>query len=326
MRGGDMLVNGQWSQSWNPFQKTNTQGDFLRQRSTFRHWITVDGQAGPTGDAGFKAEPGRYHLYVALICPWASRTLIVRALKGLNDIIGVTVLDPRLSEQGWHFAIKNQHFTGAESDPLYDSRYLHELYTQAAHDFTGRVTVPVLWDKQQKTIVNNESADIIQMLNSAFTPWANNSLNLRPVEHLTAIESDNLWLYENFNNAVYQAGFAQSQQAYEIAVNKVFSALEAMQHRLSDGRKYWHGEQFTETDIRAFVTLIRFDAAYYNLFKCNIKQLKDYPAVQQYMERIYRLDNVAKTVDIVHIKHGYYSVKALNPQGITPVGPNLSWL
>jgi len=321
-----MLINGKWQNKWDPFQKSNEQGEFIRQTSSFRHWVTVDGSAGPTGKAGFKAEPGRYHLYVALICPWASRTLIVRKLKGLEKVISVSVVDPRLSEQGWRFLQQENDITGAEQDLVNGASYIHQLYTKAEKDFTGKATVPILWDKFTNTIVNNESADIVQILNSAFDEWGNKDLDLRPSALLPEIEECNDWLYENFNNGVYQAGFAQSQEAYEIANEKVFEVLHKLDKKLEDGREFIFKEQLTETDIRAFVTLIRFDAAYHGLFKCNLKRIVDFPNLQAYMERIYALPGISETVNIEHIKKGYYSIKALNPLGIVPSGPNLNFI
>jgi len=321
-----MLINGNWQSKWDPYQKSNEQGEFIRQTSSFRHWVTPDGSAGPSGDAGFKAEPGRYHLYVALICPWASRTLMVRKLKGLEKVISISVVDPRLTEQGWRFAQKEHGIAGSDQDLLNGTAYVHQLYTKANKDFTGKATVPILWDKLTNTIVNNESADIIQMLNSAFDEWGNKELNLRPSALLPEIEKYNNWLYEDFNNGVYQAGFAKSQSAYKIANEKVFNSLNKLENILQDGRQFIFKEQLTETDIRAFVTLIRFDAAYHGLFKCNLKSIYDFPNLQSYMERIYALPGVNETVNIEHIKQGYYSIEALNPMGIVPTGPNLNFI
>ena len=310
-----MLVNGQWEATWNPYQKSNEKGEFIRQQSTFRHWISKDGHTG------FKAEPNRYHLYVALICPWASRALLVRQLKGLQNIISISVVEPYLTDKGWRFASHTDPFPGADQDPNLSAHYLHEIYTHTDPNFTGRVTVPVLWDKQSKTIVNNESADIITMLNSEFDAWGNTQINLRPSDLLEEMKTLNTWLYDHLNNGVYKAGFAQSQQAYEQAVNQVFSALDKLESRLQDERNYLMGDHLTEADIRAFVTLIRFDVAYYNLFKCNLKRIADYPHLQRYMKNIYRIPGVNQTVNFDHIKHGYFSIKAINPTGIVPVGP-----
>ncbi|MDO6763113.1 glutathione S-transferase family protein [Agarivorans sp. 1_MG-2023] len=322
-----MLMNGEWQAAWDPYQKTSENGDFIRQTSSFRHWVTKDGSAGRTGRAGFKAEPNRYHLYVALICPWASRALMVRKLKKLESVISISIVDPRITEQGWGFAGKGlTGLKGASEDHLHHKPFIHQLYTHADPKVSGRATVPVLWDKFTDTIVNNESADIIEMLNSAFDQWGDASVNLRPQHWLVDINQLNPWLYEHINNAVYQAGFAQSQAAYKEAVSRLFAGLEALEQRLSDGRDYLLGDELSEVDVRLFVTLVRFDAAYVGAFKCNLKQLQDYPLLSDYLQRIYVLQGVSETVNIEHIKQGYYSVKALNPSGIVPIGPNLTFL
>ncbi len=316
-----MLVNGQWTKHWDPYQHTSDKGEFVRQTSSFRSWVTTDGSAGATGSAGFKAEPGRYHLYVAYICPWASRTLMLLKLKGLEDVISVSVVEPRLSEEGWRFG----HFPGASTDALYGARHLHELYTRADSHVSGRATVPVLWDKKTHTIVNNESADILLMLNQAFEAWATQKINLRPDDLIDEIDSLNASLYQQLNNGVYRAGFAKSQEAYESAVVDVFTMLNTLEHRLKN-RRYLFGERLTESDVRLFVTLIRFDAAYYGLFKCNLKRIAEYRHLSSYMERIYTLPGIAETVRLDHIKTGYYSVKALNPNGIVPLGPRFTFI
>lgn len=312
-----MLVNGVWQENWQPVQAKDEQGRFIRQTSTFRNWITPDGAPGPTGTGGFKAEPGRYHLYVAYICPWASRTLMVRALKGLEALISVSVVNPRLTDQGWQFG----GYPGADEDSLNGARYVHELYTRADPTISGRATVPVLWDKQTQTIVNNESADILRMLNSAFSAYVDTGPDLYPQALASEIDALNGYLYDNLNNGVYQAGFASSQQAYEEAYDKVFRALDRLEARLEDGRDFLFGARLTETDIRLFVTLVRFDAAYHGLFKCNRNTLQAMPRLHAYTHRILALEGIAATVNLDHIKAGYYSVKALNPGGIVPVGP-----
>ena len=312
-----MLVNGKWQENWQPVQNKDEKGRFIRQTSSFRHWITADGSAGPTGDAGFKAEKDRYHLYVAYICPWASRTLMARSLKGLEDIISVSVVNPQLGDQGWQFG----GFVGSDSDHLNQASYLHQIYTQVDPDYTGRATVPVLWDKKTKTIVNNESADIVRMFNSAFSDLVKQGPDLVPAELSADIDELNSYIYTDLNNGVYQAGFATKQEAYEEAYDKVFNALDAMEKRLSDERCYLFGEQLTESDLRLFVTLIRFDLAYHGLFKCNRNQLKKMPFLHAYMQRIMAIDGIQQTVNVAHIKAGYYSIKALNPNGIVPVGP-----
>jgi glutathionyl-hydroquinone reductase len=312
-----MLVKGVWQENWQPVQAQDEQGRFIRQTSSFRHWITPDGAPGPSGTGGFKAEKGRYRLYVAYICPWASRTLMVRELKGLQEAIDVTVVNPRLTDQGWQFG----GYLGADEDTLNGARYVHELYTRADPQISGRATVPVLWDKQTGTIVNNESADIVRMLNSAFAGIVDQGPDLYPDDLAAEIEALNAYLYTDLNNGVYQAGFASSQQAYEEAYGKVFAALDELESRLADGRPYLFGGRLTETDLRLFVTLVRFDAAYHGLFKCNRNTLRAMPGLHAYMHRILALDGIADTVRLDHIKAGYYSIKALNPSGIVPAGP-----
>ncbi len=317
-----MLVNGKWTADWQPVQATDAKGGFVRQTSGFRNWVTVDGAPGPTGTGGFKAEAGRYHLYVALICPWASRTLIGRKLKGLEDVISVSVVEPALTDFGWRFG----DFLGADRDTVNGATYLHEVYTKADPTYTGRATVPVLWDKKTDTMVNNESADILRMMNSGFGALARNAIDLYPEPLRDEIEALNTAIYPALNNGVYRAGFATTQIAYEEAFADVFRMLDTLEAKLSDGRAYLTGEQLTEADIRLFVTLVRFDAAYHGLFKCNLRRLADYVALSAYMLRILGLPGVRGTVDIRHIKHGYYSIKALNPNGIVPVGPDLPGL
>lgn len=316
-----MLVEGVWTKDWQPVQAKDEQGRFVRQISSFRNWITVGGEAGPTGLGGFKAEKDRYHLYVAYICPWASRTLMVRHLKQLEEYITITVVSPKMTDQGWQFG----GFEGADEDVLNGFQYLHQLYTDADALFTGRATVPVLWDKKRRVIVNNESADIVRMLNSAFDHLTGSTLDLYPQQLAGQIDSENERIYHQLNNGVYKAGFASSQEAYEEAYHQVFEQLDCLERRLSDGREYLFGDQLTETDIRLFVTLIRFDVAYYGLFKCNRNSLKDMNYLSRYVERIYRLGNLRSTVNIEHIKQGYYAIKALNPSQIVPKGPDIDW-
>lgn len=317
-----MLVNGKWTEDWQPVQAKDAKGGFVRQVSSFRNWVTPDGSAGPTGDGGFAAEAGRYHLYVALICPWASRTLIARRLKGLQDAISISVVEPALTDQGWRFG----DYPGANRDTLNGATYMHELYTRADPAFTGRATVPVLWDKRSKTIVNNESADIVRMLNSGFGALADESVNLYPEALRGEIDALNERIYPALNNGVYRAGFATTQVAYEEAFHGVFAMLDELEARLAAGGPFLTGAAFTEADIRLFVTLIRFDAAYHGLFKCNLRRLADYPALSAYTKRALDLPGVRETVSIDHIKHGYYSIKSLNPNGIVPRGPELSAL
>jgi putative glutathione S-transferase len=323
-RNGDsaMLVNGKWTEDWQPVQAKDAKGGFVRQVSSFRNWVTPDGSAGPTGEGGFVAEAGRYQLYVALICPWASRTLIARRLKKLDGVISVSVVEPALTDQGWRFG----DYPGANRDDLNGATYMHELYTRAAPTFTGRATVPVLWDKALKTIVNNESADIIRMLNSGFGALADESVDLYPEALRGEIDALNERIYPALNNGVYRAGFATTQAAYEEAFHGVFAMLDELEARLAAGGPFLTGKAFTEADIRLFVTLIRFDAAYHGLFKCNRRQLADYAALSAYTKRVLDLPGVRETVSIDHIKHGYYSIRSLNPNGIVPLGPDLSAL
>ncbi|MCX3310681.1 glutathione S-transferase family protein [Pantoea vagans] len=309
-----MLVEGKWSSDWHPVQATDKQGGFVRQTSGFRDFISSD------GSTAFAAEPDRYHLYVALICPWASRALIARKLKGLESLIGVTVVEPQLGAQGWRFG----NFPGAQPDPLNNAQYLHEIYTRVAPDYTGRATVPVLWDRKTATIVSNESADIVRMFNSGFGDLADNRIDLYPAALRAEIDALNESLYPRLNNGVYRAGFATTSVSYQQAFNDVFSQLDELEALLSDGRTFLLGERLTETDIRLFVTLIRFDVAYHGLFKCNLRRIRDYTLLNRYLKSMLSVSGVRETVNIDHIKQGYYSIKALNPNGIVPAGPELS--
>ncbi|MEH6473665.1 MAG: glutathione S-transferase C-terminal domain-containing protein [Halopseudomonas sp.] len=306
-----MLVNGKWLGRFSPIDKASDeedqQGSFVRQGSQFRHWVGRSEQ--------FPVEPGRYHLYVSMICPWACRTLMMRSLKGLESVISVSRISPVLSLQGWTF-----DGWGSDPDPHINARFMHQLYTHAEPHYSGRATVPVLWDKKQQTIVNNESADIMQMFNGAFSPLAESKLELRPESLCEQIDRLSEHYYNSFNNGVYRAGFAQSQQAYQEAATLVFESLAELEGALS-GQPYRLGDQVTELDIRLFVTLVRFELAYYSLFKCNLRPLQYYPSVCRYIQRIYRLPGIAQTVDAEAIKRGYYSIEALNPTGIVPIGP-----
>lgn len=310
-----MLVNGKWSADWQPVQKKDEKGRFVRQVSSFRNWITPDGAPGPTGEGGFEAESGRYRLYVAYICPWASRTLIARKLKGIADLIPVTVVNPVMSDQGWRFG----DYPGADEDPLFGARHIHELYTRADPHFTGRATVPALWDMKRNVMVNNESADIVRMFNTAFEQLVPSDHDFYPEDLRERIDALNPRIYDRLNNGVYKAGFASTQEAYDEAVAGVFSMLDELEDTLEG--PFLFGERFTETDIRLFVTLIRFDAAYHGLFKTNLRQIADYSRLSAYMERVLGLEGVRETVNMDHITRGYYSIKALNPTGIRPVGP-----
>jgi putative glutathione S-transferase len=315
-----MLVNGKWAADWQPVQAKDAKGGFVRQTSSFRSWITPDGSPGPTGEGGFKAEAGRYHLYVALICPWASRTLIARRLKGLEEAISVSVVEPALTDQGWRFG----DYPGATRDELNGATYIHEIYTKVDPIITGRATVPVLWDKQRQTIVNNESADIVRMLNSGFGEFDDDTVDLYPESLRPEIDALNDRIYPRLNNGVYRAGFATTQEAYEEAFQDVFGMLDELEERL-DSKAFLFGDRLTETDIRLFVTLVRFDAAYHGLFKCNLHRIADYPNLSAHLERMLALPSVASTVNIDHIKRGYYSIKSLNPTGIVPLGPALGF-
>lgn len=310
-----MLVNGKWTKDWTPVQKADKDGRFVRQTSEFRHWITPDGAPGPTGRGGFQAEPGRYRLYVAYICPWASRSLMVRKLKGLESMIPVTVVNPVLTDEGWAFG----GFPDADQDPLFGASHLHQIYTRADPDYSGRATVPVLWDMKQNVMVNNESADILRMLDTAFEHLVPSDLRLYPADLAEQIDALNARIYETFNNGVYKAGFASSQLAYDEALKMVFATLDELEDRITE--QYLFGSKLTETDIRLFVTLIRFDAAYYGLFKTNRKQIRDYPKLHAYLKRIYALPGIRDTVKMDHIVQGYYSIKALNPVGLVPSIP-----
>lgn len=311
-----MLVDGTWVADWQPVQEADGKGRFVRQVSSFRNWITPDGSAGPTGQGGFAAEAGRYRLYVALICPWASRTLIARKLKGLDAVIPVTVVNPTLGDQGWAFG----GYPGAEEDPLFGARYLHEIYTRADPHYTGRATVPVLWDMKRNVMVNNESADILRMFDTAFEGIVPSAVRLYPDDIAAGIDALNARIYEPLNNGVYKAGFAVTQDAYDEAVQQVFETLDDLEDRLTED--FFFGDRPTEADIRAFVTLIRFDAAYHGLFKTNLRRIADYPRLSAFMVRMLNLPGVRETVNMDHITRGYYSIKALNPKGIRPVGPD----
>ena len=315
-----MLVDGMWTADAHPVQ-SDAKGAFVRPASAFRDWVTPDGSPGPTGRGGFKAEAGRYQLYVALACPWASRTLIARKLKRLGSAISISVVEPISTDQGWRFG----DYPGADRDTANGATYLHEIYTRADPHYTGRASVPVLWDKKTKTIVSNESAEILRMLNSGFGPLAEAAMDLYPEGTRDEIDAWNERIYPNLNNGVYRAGFAATQQAYEEAFYGVFRMLDELETHLAT-RHYLVGERLTEADIRLFVTLIRFDAAYHGLFKLNLRRIADYAALSAYLRRMLEIPDIRETVNIDHIKRGYYSIKALNPNGIVPLGPDLSFL
>jgi putative glutathione S-transferase len=310
-----LLVDGHWQDKWYETQK----GRFERQDSRFRNWVTPDGQSGPTGEGGFKAEPGRYHLYVSLACPWAHRTLIMRSLKGLQPLIGLSVVNWLMGEQGWTF----ESGPGVIPDPVLGAQYLHQLYVAAVPDYTGRVTVPVLWDRTRGTIVSNESADILRMLNSAFDNVGALPGDYAPAALLTEIDALNARIYPTVNNGVYRAGFATTQEAYEEGVTALFETLDWLEQRLSTQR-YLLGDSPTEADIRLFTTLVRFDPVYVGHFKCNLRRIVDYPNLWNYTRDIFQWPGVAETVDLDHIKRHYYlSHPTINPNRIVPMGPLL---
>lgn len=315
-----VLVDGKWTADWQPVQAKDAKGGFVRQTSSFRNWITPDGSAGSTGVGGFAAEADRYHLYIALICPWASRTLIARKLKKLDDLISVSVVEPALTKEGWRFGT----YPGANEDTVNGARYMHELYTRVDPQITGRATVPVLWDKKTGTIVNNESADILRMFNSGFGALADESVDLYPEALRSEIDALNDRIYPRLNNGVYRSGFATTQEAYEEAFHDVFAMLDELEDLLAE-KAFLVGERLTEADIRLFVTLVRFDAAYHGLFKCNLRRIADYPGLSRYLRRILSVPGIAETVSVDHIKRGYYSIESLNPTKIIPVGPALDF-
>lgn len=315
-----LLVDGVWKDQW--YDTKSTDGRFVRSKSQFRDWVTKDGSPAEGRERGFRAEPGRYHLYVSYACPWAHRTLILRKLKKLDEIISVDVVHHFMGENGWTFLRED----GATGDSLYGSEFLHQIYTKADPTYSGRVTVPVLWDKQEQTIVSNESSEIIRMLNSAFDEWGDASVDLWPVDLRAEIEAVNDRVYPAINNGVYRAGFATTQGAYEEAFDDVFDALDEMENRLSRSR-YLLGERMTEADWRLFTTLVRFDAVYYSHFKCNLRRIADYPNLSNYLRDLYQTPGVATTVDMLHIKAHYYaSHETVNPTRITPKGPELDFM
>ncbi|MBI4048812.1 MAG: glutathione S-transferase family protein [Devosia nanyangense] len=316
-----LLIDGQWSTQWYDTKKTG--GTFERAAASFRNWVTPDGSAGPTGTGGFKAEAGRYHLYVSLACPWAHRTLIYRKLKGLEDLITVSIVSPKMpDETGWAFTGE----MGSTADTINGADYLWQVYAKAMPDYTGRVTVPVLWDKKTGTIVNNESSEIIRMFNSAFDGLTGNTLDYYPEPLRERIDEINARVYAEINNGVYRAGFATRQDAYESAVRKLFDALDWVEGLLGEHR-YLAGDVVTEADWRLLTTLLRFDAVYVGHFKCNIQRIADYPNITRLLRELYRVPGVAETVNMDHIKtHYYWSHVTINPTRIVPVGPELDFM
>lgn len=314
-----LLVDGTWHDTW---YDTSGDGRFKREDARRRNWITRDGGPGPSGVGGFKAEAGRYHLYVSLACPWAHRTLIVRRLKGLESLIGVSVVSWLMRENGWTF----DRAQGSTGDALHGLDFLHQLYTREDPTYSGRVTVPVLWDTQQQRIVSNESSEIIRMFNSAFDELTGNTLDLYPAPLRTDIDAWNERIYPAVNNGVYRAGFATTQTAYEEAVTTLFEELDALEARLGESR-YLAGQHLSEADWRLFTTLIRFDAVYHGHFKCNLKRLADYPNLSGWLRELYQWPGIVETVDFTHIKGHYYaSHRTINPTGIIPLGPELDLL
>lgn len=310
-----LLVEGKWQDQW--YDTKSTGGRFIRKDSQFRNWITSDGSAGPSGRGGFKAEANRYHLYVSLACPWASRVMIMRSIKGLEDMISVSVVNPLMVEHGWTF----DEDEGVIADPIMNADYMHQIYTHAKPDYSGRVTVPVLYDKHTDTIVNNESSEIMRMFNSAFDEIGATEGNYSPEELIEEIDRINEKVYHAVNNGVYKAGFATDQSVYQEEVTNVFAALDELEELLSK-QPYLVGDQITEADWRLFTTLIRFDPVYHGHFKCNLRHLEDYDNLWRYTKKLYNFPGVAETVNFKHIKEHYYrSHKTINPNGIVPLGP-----
>ena len=307
-----LLQNGEWVDKWYDTKASN--GEFKRQDSAFRNWITATGEAGPSGNSGFKAESGRYHLYVSLACPWAHRTLIFRTLKSLQAHIDVTVVDPLMRDHGWTL-----------EDPLYGKKYAYELYLKSNPAYEGRVTVPILWDKKTAQIVSNESSEIIRMMNSAFNELTGNTIDYYPETLRAAIDEVNDHVYHRINNGVYLSGFATSQSVYNRHVSELFEALDDIEARLATQR-YLTGNQLTEADWRLFTTLIRFDSVYVGHFKCNIRTIESYPNLSGYVRELYQMDGIEDTVSFEHIKRHYYeSHDMINPTAIVPLGPQIDY-
>lgn len=314
-----LLVDGQWIDQW--YDTKASKGRFIRTEAQFRNWITADGSPGPSGSGGFKAEPGRYHLYVSLACPWANRTLIFRKLKGLEDMISISVVNPLMAEHGWTFDDDD----GVIPDPIHQAKYLYEIYQAADPHYSGRVTVPLLWDKHQNKPVNNESAEIIRMFNSAFDQVGASPGDYYPEDLRSEIDPLNQRIYDHINNGVYKAGFATTQEAYEEAVYELFAELDLVDQRLANQR-YLLGATPTEADWRLFTTLIRFDAVYHGHFKCNLRRIEDYPHLSGYVRDLYQWPGIADTINMKHIKEHYYRSHAtINPTGVVPVGPDLNF-
>ncbi len=315
-----LLQNGEWVDQW--YDTKSSGGRFVRKQPHFRNWVTADGSAGPNGDAGFKAEPGRYHLYVSLACPWAHRTLIFRSLKGLEDMISVSVVHWYMADKGWTF----QAGDGVVADSENNADYMYQVYTTALPDYSGRVTVPVLWDRKNKTIVSNESSEIIRMFNSAFDDVGAKTGDYYPESKRAEIDSLNDRIYDTLNNGVYKSGFATTQTAYDEAVTPLFDTLDFLEQLLST-KRYLTGNTITEADWRLFTTLVRFDPVYVGHFKCNIRRIADYENLSGYVRDLYQQPGVAGTVDMEHIKNHYYaSHESINPTRVIPKGPEVNHL
>lgn len=315
-----LLIDGVWHDTW--YDTKSTGGAFRRSASAFRNWITPDGAPGPTGTGGYEAVANRYHLYVALACPWAHRTLIFRTLKGLQTFIGISVVHPDMLSNGWSFS---DDYPGATGDTLYNSKFAYQIYTKASPGLTSRVTVPILWDTQTETIVSNESSEIIRMFNSAFDHLTGNTADFWPEDLRDAIEPVNTRIYDTLNNGVYKAGFATTQEAYNAAIEPLFDTLMWLEEHLA-GSRYLVGDRLTEADWRLFTTLVRFDAVYHTHFKCNRARILDYPNLWAYLRELYQWPGVAETVNMDHItRHYYYSHETINPHRIVPKGPQLDF-
>lgn len=304
-----LLIEGKWHDNW--YDTKSTGGRFVRRESQFRNWVTAD------GSSGYKAEPERYHLYVSLACPWAHRTLILRKLKRLEDVISLSIVNPLMEENGWEFS----DYEGSTPDNVNKADFLHQIYSKTKSHYTGRVTVPVLWDKKEETIVNNESSEIILMFNSEFNEFADASLDFYPETLRCEIDRINEIVYHNINNGVYKCGFATTQEAYEEAFYNLFNALDLVDSILSETR-YLAGDTLTIADWRLFTTILRFDPVYYTHFKCNLLRIEDYPNLSNYLRELYQYPGVKETVNFDHIKEHYFkSHKTINPNGVVPIGP-----
>lgn len=311
-----LLIEGQWHDQW--YDTDSNDGEFVRTDAQFRNWVTAE------GSSDFPAESGRYHLFVSLACPWAHRTLIFRKLKQLEDVIGVTVVKPEMLDKGWEL-LPQDDAAAMDTSPIANIRYLYEVYTATQSDYSGRVTVPILWDKKTHTIVNNESAEIIRMLNSAFDAFTDVKTDYHPEPLHPRIDEINELVYDNINNGVYKAGFATTQHAYEKAFDALFKALDHVEGTLGQQR-YLAGDQMTEADWRLFTTLIRFDSVYFGHFKTNLRRIEDYPNLSNYLRELYQVEGIADTVNFDHIKtHYYYSHDTINPTRVVPVGPELDY-